>query len=192
MHSQTLQQIPGSTLHFIGMGSSGSNLINALYLKGIQASYTVILNSEREHHETCQVVHYRLPGNRYYKNPNWPAKQLKLTKKITSLFTQDQTYLFLLGLGGTGTVLLHTLIPWLLERKIRFKVLCSFPSHWEGEIRSSTAKVLFDRMNRQPFFECFRVDDLMEIRGNTTIRETFQKADGHFSMIVAKMMNQHT
>jgi hypothetical protein len=173
--------------HIIGVGSCGSNLTMDLYLKGVKAQYTVILNSARNHPETFYNVNFTLPKCGHYSNRNRPSKNLRLIKKITSLFKEDHTYIFLLGLGGTGTVLLHSLIPWLLERKILFKIICSFPSHWEGERRANTADVLFNKFNGQPFFECFRLDDLMEIRGNTTVKETLQKSDEHFYFLLNEL-----
>jgi hypothetical protein len=169
------------------MGSCGSNLTKDLYFRGIRAQYTVILNSERTHPATFHVVDFTLPKCGHYCNSNWPSKNIRLTKKIISLFKEDHTYIFLLGLGGTGTVLLYTLIPWLLERKIVFKLICSFPSHWEGERRANTAKVLYSKLNGQPFFKCFRLDDLMEIRGDTTVKETLQKSDEHFYSLLDKL-----
>ena len=173
--------------NIIGFGSCGSKLLKHLHLLGVQAQYTVILNSERTHPETFHVVNFTLPQYGHYYNMNWPNKKIRLTKKITSLFEDDHTYIFLLGLGGTGTVLLHSLIPWLQERKIVFKILCSFPSHWEGQRRTNTAEILFNKYNGRPFFECFRLDDLMEIRGNTTVNETLQKSDEQFYSLLTKL-----
>ena len=187
LNPERLRNIINDRYHIIGMGSCGSNLTKDFYLKGVKAQYTVILNSERNHPETFRTINFTLPKCCHYSNRNWPSKNLRVIKKITSLFEVDQTYIFLLGLGGTGTVLLHSLIPWLLERKIRFKIFCSFPSHWEGERRAKTAEVLVDKFNGQPFFESFRLDDLMEIRGNTTVNETLQKSDEHFHSLLTKL-----
>lgn len=187
MNLERLRNITNDRYHIIGMGSCGSNLTKQLYLLGHQTQYTVILNSERNHPETFRTINFTLPKCGHYSNRNWPSRNLRLTQKITSQFKEDHTYIFLLGLGGTGTVLLHTLIPWLLERKILFKIICSFPSHWEGERRAYTAEVLFNKFNGQPFFECFRLDDLMEIRGDTTVKETLQKSDEHFYSLLAKL-----
>lgn len=173
--------------HIIGMGSCGSNLSKHLHLIGVQALYTVVLNSERTHPESFHTVNFALPECGHYKHRNWPSQKLRLTKKITSLFKENHTSIFLMGLGGTGTVLLHTLIPWLLEKKIIFKIICSFPSHWEGVRRANTAQVLFSKMNGQPFFECFRLDDLLEIKGKTTIKEIFQKSDEHFYTLLTNL-----
>jgi len=187
MNPQILQRISYDRFHIIGIGSCGSNLTKQLYLSGLPAQYTVILNSERTHPETFHVVNFTLPKCVHYSNRNWPYQKIRLTKKITSLFKKDHTYIFLLGLGGTGTVLLHTLIPWLLENKIVFKIICSFPTHWEGERRANTAEILFNKVNGQPFFECFRLDDLMEIKGDTTVKETLQISDEHFYTLLAKL-----
>lgn len=173
--------------HIIGIGSCGSNLTKQLYYLGHQAQYTIILNSERSHPDTFRVINFLLPKCGHYSNKNWPSKNLKLTQMITSLFKEGHTYIFLLGLDGTGTVLLHTLVPWLLENRIVFKIICSFPSRWEGERRANTTEVLFNKFNGQPFFECFRLDDLMEIRGNTSIKETIQKSDEHFFSLLTKL-----
>ncbi len=180
LNPEKLRQSINYRYHIIGMGSCGSNLTKDLFTKGVQAHYTVILNSERTHPETFQIINFTLPKSGHYSNNNWPSRNLRLIKKITSLFQEGHTYIILLGLGGTGTVLLHSLVPWLMERKILFKVICSFPSHWEGERRENTAEVLVNKFNGQPFFECFHLDDLMEIRGNTTVKETLQKSDEHF------------
>ena len=187
MNPEKLQDNTNYRYHIIGMGSCGSNLTKDLYLKGVKAQYTVILNSERNHPETFRNINLTLTKCGHYSNRNWPSKNLRLTQKITSLFKEDQTYIFLLGLGGTGTVLLHTLVPWLLENRIVFKIICSFPSYWEGERRAKTAEVLVDKFNGQPFFECFQLDDLMEIRGDTTVKETLQKSDEHFYALLTKL-----
>ena len=187
LNSEMLQRSMNGRDHIIGMGSSGSNLTMQLHLMGFQAQYTVILNSERTHPESFRVVDFNLPLCGHYRSRNWPSRKLRLTKKITALFKEDHSYLFLLGLGGTGTVLLYTLIPWLLEKKIAFKIICSYPTHWEGARRVSTAQVLFDKMNGQPFFDCFRLDDLMEILGHTTVKETMDRSDEHFFTMLAKL-----
>jgi len=187
MNLERLRNTTNDRYHIIGMGSCGSNLTKQLYLQGHQTQYTVILNSERNHPETFRTINFTLPKCGHYSNRNWPSKNLRLTQKITSLFKEDHTYIFLLGLGGTGTVLLHSLIPWLLEKRIVFKIICSFPSHWEGERRANTAEVLVNKFNGQPFFECFHLDDLMEIQGNTTVKETLQKSDEHFYSLLTKL-----
>lgn len=187
LNPEKLRQSTNYRYHIIGMGSCGSNLTKEMYLKGVKVQYTVILNSERTHPETFGTINFTLPKCGHYCNKNWPNKNLRLTNKITSLFKEDHTYIFLLGLGGTGTVLLHTLIPWLLERKILFNIISSFPSHWEGERRACTAEVLNSKMNGQSFFQCFRLDDMMEIRGNTTVKETLQKSDEHFYSLLTKL-----
>jgi cell division GTPase FtsZ len=173
--------------HIIGMGSSGSNLTMQLFQMGLRVQFTVIINSERTYPESFHIVNFTLPECGHYRNRNWPSKKLSLTKKITSLFQEGHIYVFLLGLGGTGTVLLYTLIPWLLEKGIVFKIICSYPTLWEGKRRVNTAEVLFNKMNDQPFFQCFRLDDLMEISGKTTILETFQKSDEHFYSLLTKL-----
>ena len=187
MNLERLRIINNDQYQIIGMGSCGSNLTKDLYLKGVKAQYTVILNSERNHPETFRTINFTLPKCGHYSNRNWPSKNLRLTQKITSLFKEDHTYIFLLGLGGTGTVLLHTLVPWLLENRIVFKIICSFPSYCEGERRANTAGVLFNKYKGQTFFEFFRLDDLMEIRGNTTVKETLQKSDEHFFTLLTKL-----
>ncbi|MEI7526689.1 MAG: hypothetical protein WCJ95_20240 [Mariniphaga sp.] len=176
--------------HFVGMGSCGSNLSKHLYLMGAQAQFTVIINSERTHHASFRTIHYTLPECGHYKHKNWSSKKLRLTKKITSLFNENLAYIFVLGLGGTGTVLLYSLIPWLLEKKIDFKIICSFPSLWEGKRRVNTAGVLFSKMNGQPFFDCFRLDDLIKISGDTTVKETLQKSDEHFYTLLTNLIIQ--
>jgi len=190
MNTEKLQDNTDNQYHIIGMGSCGSNLTKQLYHMGHQAQYSVILNSDRTHPNSFHTINFTLPKCGHYSNRNWPSKNLRLTQKITSLFKEDHTYIFLIGLGGTGTVLLHSLIPWLLERKIGFKIICSFPSHWEGERRASTAEILFRKYNEQSFFECFRLDDLMEIRGNTTVKETLQKSDEHFFSLLTELYLQ--
>ncbi len=189
LNPEMLQPSANQRYHIIGMGSCGSNLTKHLYLTGVKAQYTVILNSERTHPEKFHPINFTLPKCGHYSKKNWTSKNLRLTKKITTLFKKDHVYIFLLGLGGTGTVLLYTLIPWLLEKKIAFNIICNFPSHWEGERRTYTAEVLVDKFNGQPFFECFRLDDLMEIRGNTTVIETLEKADEHFCHKLSSTLN---
>ena len=187
LNPEILKKSAPDRYHIIGMGSCGSNLTKDLFLMGVQSQFTVILNSERTHPETIHVVNYSLPKDGYYKNKNWPTKELRLTKKITSIFIEDYTYLFLLGLGGSGTVLLNTLIPWLLEKRIVFKIICSFPTLWEGERRANTAGEFFNKFNGQPFFECFRLDDLMEIKEDTSVKETLQKSDEQFCAKLKKL-----
>lgn len=186
-----VQSKSNDPIHIIGLGSSGVNITRHLNNQRILAHYSIITNSERTLPDTFVSVNYSLPKNGHYKIKNWPSKNLRLTKMITSLFKEGTQYIFVLGLGGTGTVLLYNLIPWLLEQKIVFKIICSFPSQWEGERRKNTAEVLFNKMNGQSDFECFHLDDLMEIKGNTTIKETLQKSDEHFCSKLTKLNFQN-
>jgi len=186
-----VQSKSNDPIHIIGLGSSGVNIAKHLNNLGIQAHYTIVTNSERSLPDTFISVHYSLPKTGYYKNENWSSKKLRLTKKITSLFKEDRVYIFVLGLGGTGTVLLYNLIPWLVEKRIKFKIIGSFPSHWEGERRVKTAEVLFSKMYGQPFFTCFRLDDLAEIKGETAVKVVLQKSDERFYTELTKLNLQN-
>jgi len=182
-----VQSKSNDPIQIIGLGSSGVNITKYLCSQGIQAHYSIVNNSDRTLPDTFVSVHYSLPKTGHYKNENWSFKKLRLTKKITSLFKEDRAYIFVLGLGGTGTVLLYNLIPWLVEKRIKFKIIAGFPSHWEGERRAKTAEVLFSKMYGHPFFNCFRLDDLTEIKGETTVKEILQKSDEHFYTELTKL-----
>lgn len=186
-----VQSKSNDPIQIIGVGSSGVNITKYLCSQGIQAHYSIVNNSDRTLSDTFVSVHYSLPKTGHYKNENWSSKKLRLTKKITSLFKEDRVYIFVLGLGGTGTVLLYNLIPWLVEQSIKFKIIGSFPSHWEGERRANTAEVMFSKMYGQPFFTCFRLDDLAEIKGETTVKVILQKSDEHFYAELTKLNLQN-
>src|SRR5690606_33418372 len=126
--------------HFIGLGGAGCNVVEGMHAKEIQGKFTCITELKRPHlAEQIQFAIFLPPGDRERKLPSGiPDMKLpiQLSDKIKEVFSENDTYILLAGLGGfTGTKLVGQLIPWLQNHHKNFVVCCSIPFAFEGESR---------------------------------------------------------
>ena len=127
-------------LHFIGLGSGGTNALAYIHQKGIEAKYTCITGPYVSH-LTPDVKHifwetppeYRILGI-YDRMP------LSLTENMKAVFSGDETFVILAGLGSSvGTGLIHETLKYLQAKQKNYLAICSLPFTCEGRSKKEYA-----------------------------------------------------
>lgn len=168
--------------HFIGLGGAGSNVLEGIYAKGFHAKFTCISNPARPHlPDKIHFLKFIPPGQTSY--PRGRASSgfsdlntpLHLTREIKEVFTENERYILLAGLGGyTGTKLVEQLITWLHENDKEFMVICSMPYAFEGERRLYASSIV-KKFQMLPNFHYYDPELDFEELGSLTIKATNEK-----------------
>ena len=146
-----------TNLHFVGLGSGGTNAMAYIYQKGVKAKYTCITGSYVSH-LTSDVKHifwetppeYRILGI-YDRTP------LSLTQEMKAIFSGDETFVILAGLGSSiGTGLIIDTLEFLQSQQKIYLAICSLPFKTEGRSKNEYAnlkKAELERFNNVLFFD---------------------------------------
>jgi hypothetical protein len=122
-----------TNLHFVALGSGGTNALAYIHQKEIEANYTCI-TGPHVLHLTPDVKHifwetppeYRILGI-YDRTP------LLLTQEMKAVFSGDETFVILAGLGASvGTGLIIDTLEFLLSQHKNYLAICSLPFKNEG------------------------------------------------------------
>lgn len=131
-----------TNLHFVALGSGGTNAIAYIHTKGVKANYTCITGPHVSH-LTPDVKHifwetpteYRILGI-YDRTP------LSLTKKMKAVFNDDETFVILAGLGSSvGTGLIIDALKFLQSKQKNYLAICSLPFKNEGWSKTEYANL---------------------------------------------------
>ena len=140
-----------ANLHFVGLGHGGTNALAHIHQKGIDAKYSCITGSHVSH-LTPDVKHifwqtppeYRILGV-YYMSP------LSLTPEMKAIFSGDDTFVILAGLGSSvGTGLIHNTLKYLQSQQKNYLAICSLPFKTEGRSKEEYANL------KRVELECFK------------------------------------
>lgn len=170
--------------HFIGLGGAGSNVLEYIHSKGLQAQYTCITSPERLHlAPDINFIRFDSPED-YYLNDNLHNEEIILSPEIKNVFQGKSRYILLAGLGGyTGTLLGKSLFNFLKENNKEFMMICSYPYSFEGPKRIKIANKTTRELKNSPNFKCFNLEMIREKYGNLPLTVAFEKADEHFYQI---------
>jgi len=131
-----------TNLHFVALGRGGTNAMEFIHKKGIEASYTCITGPHVSH-LTPDVNHifwetppeYRILGI-YDQQP------LSLTKEMAAIFSGDETFVILAGLGSSvGTGLIIDTLEFLQSQQKNYLAICSLPFKCEGWSKAEYANL---------------------------------------------------
>ena len=88
-------------IHFIGLGGAGSNIIEHIHKKGINARYTCITSPERPHLPADIEFILFGPAGHDYHTYKVEMKDLEISDDIQNLFKGDSMFVLFAGFGGT-------------------------------------------------------------------------------------------
>lgn len=154
---RVLENITNTNLHFVALGSGGTNAMSFIHQKGIKANYTCITGSNVSH-LTPDVKHIfwetpkelRISGV-YYRTP------LSLTREMKAIFYGDETFVILAGLGSSvGTGLIIDTLEFLQFKQKNYLAICSLPFKNEGSAKNEYAyqkKGELERLKNVLFFD---------------------------------------
>lgn len=184
------------TTHFIGLGRAGSNMVEYLQSKGIQANYTVItetkppnLNSAInfiEYSPECDIMQLRDMKFRIF---NSKLKQT-IPKSITDVFSKEENFILLSGLSGaTGTILTKKLNCLLEKTNKSFYTFCTSPFKFEGKYRVSVAKDVIQELQTKPNFHFLNLEIIREKYGNLPLNEAYEQANEEMFLMIVNLLN---
>lgn len=175
---------PNRNLHFVGLGSGGTNAMVHIHGKGIKAQYSCITGSyvshlkpEMEHVFFEASPDYRVNGIHY-------KEQFELTPRMKAIFNKNDRFVILIGLGASlGTSLIGNVLDLLQAEQKSYLAICSMPGVNEGRARQEYAKQKRMELDGLKNVLYFGHDSVNEEYGRLPIRETFERADELFYTI---------
>lgn len=127
------------TIHVIGLGGAGSNILAQLYKEQPVFKYTMVSDPIRtnipESVEFIKYIHHFPCKDELFEDNNI------LPEELPNRIGLDEHVIILTGLGGaTGTLLTDQLIQFCVNSNISFQVGCSWPLLFEGPKRFRLAE----------------------------------------------------
>lgn len=182
-------------IHFIGLGGAGSNLVEYIYSKGVQAKFTMITEPKRPNLASeinfikfvSKGVYFGKVGKKVrFSDLSQP---LIVPKKVNDLIIDDCHYVLLAGFGGfTGTVLTRELSVRLINKGKSFNVFCTLPFDFEGENRKLFANTVRQKLQGLSNFHPYALNILRLNYGNLLLSEAFQKADEEIYEVINNLL----
>jgi len=168
-------------LHFVGLGQGGTNAMAFFHKKGIEARYSCItgpyvshLKPEMEHlfYKTSQDQHV---NGIHYK------KEIAITPEMKSVFSENDRYVILTGLGASvGTGLISSLLEFLQVEKKNYIAICSLPSFNEGRSKRVYAIQKINELDKLKNVLSFDQQLIAEDVEKPSIIKIFEKGNQQF------------
>ncbi len=169
------------SLHFIGLGTGGSHVLEYFYkqLIGTNAKFTNISDTPSKRYTEINFIRFTEEDNCFQT----------VSSKLKQLFSKEDKYILLAGLGAsTGTCLTERLSVFLNKNNKKFMTICSVPFNFEGKKRIIKAKELVNKLNTNTFFNYFYLENINNSYDNLTVKEAFKKADEKFYEILQNLI----
>ena len=137
-------------LHFVGFGGAGSNIVEYLHSKGINAKFTCISNPRRPNISSeIQFINY------VYVVEN------KIPTRIVNIFKSDEKFILLSGLGGyTGTFFTVEISKLLHKKNSPFLTIASMPFDIESAERHSKSDLAVKELEKIPNFYYYKFPEI--------------------------------
>ncbi len=168
-------------LHFVGVGSGGTNAMVHINNQGINANYSCINGPYFSHvPKDVKFVFFESPTS-YRINGSYYKKGLELTTEMKTIFDKDEFYVVLVGLGSSvGTGLINNLLEFLLAEQKSLMAICSLPFTKEGRSKSEYAIEKKEELSGKKDVHFIDLNQTIEEGENVAIPEMFKRADELF------------
>lgn len=186
------------TFHFIGLGETGSYLVELICKKGLQGKYTIITNPERKGlNSTINFIKYipnaksksLMSDSKVVKLADYEGK-ISITKEIKDVFKNEDIFVLIAGFGGyTGTLLTVELTKMLQENNKPFIIVCSLPFNIEAK-RKVFAHEVKEKLQNFTNFNYIDLNYIEEKQGSLPWIDVFKKADEQLCKLIEnKILN---
>jgi cell division GTPase FtsZ len=190
---------PLSSIHFIGLGGFGSNVVEHFYGKGINAHYTCIANPMRyEFSQNINYIPFEQTGHsasnyklspkqmvEYDENSLYPA-----IDQLHKIFDKNQHFMLFSGLGGyTGLRLTQVFTLWLYANNKSFHTICTTPFSFESRIRNTFATITLAKLSAIPNFHFIELDKFRVQYGSLALTQAFEKVNEEYYNVYKKLIN---
>ena len=165
----------------VGLGGAGCNIVEYLQKNGIKASFIGISNPERPNLSSdIRFIKFVPPqislgeGSGKFLPVSDMNQPLILPQNIKELFTSNNKYILLAGLGGyTGTYMVEHLADFLKQTKIEFAVICCLPLQFEGKQRKAVAREAQTKLESHVNVTYFDPNTLSQQYGDRSLEDFF-------------------
>lgn len=171
--------IQNDQLHFIGLGTGGTNVAWRIKQKGIYGSYTCMnwFPSFVEPYKGFHHIDYEYPRE-FRQSNELGKKRIPLTNEMKTSLSKDGFYVVFVGLGAfTGTSLISDVVEFLETRKANYLAICSLPFVNEGRTRNEYARSKMAELIKYKRVKFFDNEEILKRFGVMKISKSFEKAD---------------
>ncbi len=171
--------IQNDQLHFIGLGTGGTNVAWRIRQKGVKAGYSCFnwFPSFVEPYEGFQHIFYEYPRE-FRQSNEMGRKRIPLTDEMKSILSHNDFYIVFVGLGAfTGTSLITDVVEFLEARNANYLSVCSLPFRNEGRNRNEYARSKMKELEKYARVKFFDNEEILKRFGLMKISKSFEKAD---------------
>jgi len=117
------------------------------------------------------------------------TQELIIPQKILDLFTKNENYILLSGLGGyTGTFMMQQLTEMLYQQKKSFLSICTSPFTFEGKEKNEYALHTIQKLQHIRNFHCKEQERIFENNQNQTLKNIFKLINIYYKLIIEEYL----
>lgn len=165
-------------LYFVALGSGGTNAMAFIYKQGIKANYSCITGSYMSH-LTPDIKHifWKTPSKYCVLGENYMTP-LSLTNEMKSVFSGNETFVILAGLGGSvGTGFIFDALKFLRENQKKYVAICTLPMQCEGKSRNQYARLKKQEICKMRNVHFIDIEHLLQQFPEMKTTELFENAN---------------
>ncbi|MDP4186154.1 MAG: hypothetical protein Q8862_13475, partial [Bacteroidota bacterium] len=163
-------------LHFVGLGSGGTNVAVHIYKQGVKAKLTGI-NGFYSSYIPLEMNFIEYQTRTY--NPEKPyIDNIALTDEMKKIFDADDYFIILTGLGhSVGTGLISETLDLLRAKNKKYLAICSMPFPKEGRSINNRANEKMLQIEALSNVYFFRHQSIIENEGEMRISSLFARGN---------------
>lgn len=176
---------PG-TVHFVGLGSAGANIVKRIKEEGIHAKFSCIswFPPFVEPYEGLHHIEYVYPG-KIRKSNSDGKRNMPLTKEMKACFSDDCFYVLVCGLGGfTGTSLIVDAIQFLESQRTKYLTALTLPMYAEGRYRNQYAQEKLRELARFRNTAYYDMEEALKKYGELPASKAYAAADDEVFQLI--------
>ncbi|MFV0377291.1 MAG: hypothetical protein ACK5JD_08330 [Mangrovibacterium sp.] len=192
----TVALIPGAAfryanskpnLHFVGLGSGGTNTMWHIHQKGIEGIYTCFTGPYVSHlSNDVKHIYFEYPPELRMSN-EIGRQRMPLTREMRTVLSGDEHYVITVGLGAfSGTSLISDTLEFLEATNKSYLAVCTLPFKTEGRWRNEYARQKMKELKNNDKVLFSDQEQIKKIFEELSILETFEMADEQVFRIVKK------
>ncbi len=166
-------------LHFIGLGTGGTNVAWRIRQKGVTADYSCFnwFPFFIEPYEGFHHIYYEYPRE-FRQNNELGRKRIPLNNEMKATLSHDDFYVVFVGLGAfTGTSLISDVVEFLEARNANYIAVCCLPFYNESRTRNEYARLKMAELKKYERVRFFDNEEILRKYGVRKFSESFEKAD---------------
>jgi len=165
------------SLHFIGLGGGGTNILTHFLQNGVSGKFTSITCKERIELKKAGVQFISFKSPKYHYNHEEFMKyynDLSIPNEVKENINKNDRYILLAGIGGfTGTKLMDDILERLTG--IQHFAICTLPFGFELPIGQIVGKMFYEKYHGIKSVKFFDLSPFGKANGTLKMAEAFRK-----------------